>query len=398
MDSSYRTAIFQLLRRLALAWYFLLLTPLTGLAQSWTNIGNFGTGRALHSATLLSSGKVLIAGGYDGSAALDTAQLYDPSNNAWTSTSNKMAVSRYGHAAVLLADGKVLVSGGTTGSAAPTIRSEAELYDPVTDSWASVAPMALARYGHSATLLTTGPNAGKVLVAGGATGAGVTDSAELYDPVAQSWASVPSMGSARENYSAVRLNDGRVLVAGGHDGFQVQSGAEIYDPIANSWSAAASLATARENHAAALLADGRMLVAGGHDGANVLASAEIYDAATNSWSSTNNLVEAREKHAMAVLADGRVLVAGGHNGAGATASAEIYDPAVGSWSSLPSLNNARENFTATWLSLAYVLAAGGDDGTAAGYLNSAEVFATELNQALSFSAPADKAYARRRLR
>jgi hypothetical protein len=99
MDSSYRTATFQLLRRSALAWYFLLLTPLACLAQSWTNIGNIGTGRALHSATLLSSGKVLVAGGYDGSAALDTAQLYDPSNNAWTSTSNKMAVSRYGHAA-----------------------------------------------------------------------------------------------------------------------------------------------------------------------------------------------------------------------------------------------------------------------------------------------------------
>jgi hypothetical protein len=87
-----------------------------------------------------------------------------------------------------------------------------------------------------------------------------------------------------------------------------------------------------------------------------------------------------------------VLVAGGHNGAGATASAELYDPAVGSWSSLPSLNSARENFTATWLTLAYVLAAGGDDGTAAGYLNSAEIFATVLNQTLSFGALADKIY------
>jgi hypothetical protein len=52
----------------------------------------------------------------------------------------------------------------------------------------------------------------------------------------------------------------------------------------------------------------------------------------------------------------------------------------------------RENFTATWLSLAYVLAAGGDDGTAAGYLNSAEIFATVLNQTLSFDALADKIY------
>jgi len=65
-------------------------------------------------------------------------------------------------------------------------------------------------------LLTTGPNAGKVLVAGGQ-GAGVflVPAAEIYDPATGTWSPTGSMAIAREGTSATRLPDGRVLVAGG---------------------------------------------------------------------------------------------------------------------------------------------------------------------------------------
>ena len=88
-----------------------------------------------------------------------------------------------------------------------------------------IADMATPRNNHSATLL---PN-GKVLIAGGAAYgvSGPTNSAELYDPVADAWTTVASMGTAREGHKAIHLPSGRVqLVAG-----SAANGGEFYDPV-----------------------------------------------------------------------------------------------------------------------------------------------------------------------
>src|SRR3989442_4522073 len=88
--------------------------PATG---TWSNTGNLNNDRAFHTATLLSNGKVLIAGGFSCApppqicADVNSAELYDPATGTWTSTSNLNA-ARSGHTATLLSNGKVLVAGG----------------------------------------------------------------------------------------------------------------------------------------------------------------------------------------------------------------------------------------------------------------------------------------------
>jgi len=60
---------------------------------------------------LLPNGKVLVAGGYNGSTLVSSAELYDPASGTWTATGS-LNTARGRHTATLLPNGKVLVAGG----------------------------------------------------------------------------------------------------------------------------------------------------------------------------------------------------------------------------------------------------------------------------------------------
>ena len=64
--------------------------------------------RTFHTATLLPSGKVLVAGG---GGENSTAEIYDPATGSFSTTSG-MEIGRSGHTATLLPNGSVLVAGG----------------------------------------------------------------------------------------------------------------------------------------------------------------------------------------------------------------------------------------------------------------------------------------------
>jgi hypothetical protein len=93
---------------------------------TWTATGNMGRPRELHTATLLPSGKVLVAGGVGNTGYLGSAELYDPATGLWTATGS-MGRPRYVHTATLLPSGNVLVAGGYNSNG---YLGSAELYDP----------------------------------------------------------------------------------------------------------------------------------------------------------------------------------------------------------------------------------------------------------------------------
>src|SRR6184192_4414802 len=120
---------------------------------------------------------------------------------------------------------------------------------------------------------------GRVLVAGGTTsGGGITNSAEIYDPSADSWSQAGLMNDARSGATTSVLNDGRVLIAGGQNSGGASNTLEIFDPNSGNFSNAGTMSSPRQDHAAALLSDGRVLIAGGSsDGTNALNTTDIYD-------------------------------------------------------------------------------------------------------------------------
>ena len=142
--------------------------------------------------------------------------------NITTSTwSSVDSVVRDGHSAAMYLPGKILKSGtaadsGTAGNAAPTA-FVLDMTQP-TPSWRQVASMANSRAFHNSTLLPDGT----VLVTGGGTtldghntGKAVY-SAELWNPATETWQTLASASIPRLYHStALLLPDGRVLSAGG---------------------------------------------------------------------------------------------------------------------------------------------------------------------------------------
>ncbi|WP_005032725.1 Kelch repeat-containing protein [Holophaga foetida] len=147
--------------------------PSTG---TFSSTGSMGVARRCHQATLLSNGKVLISGGstdnMDTSIA-SSSELYDPATGTFSSTGG-MGTARLAHTATLLSGGKVLIAGGYSNSGS---LGSAELYNPSTGTFTTVAnAMAHARESHTATLLSNG----KVLIVGGTSSDASLASAELF--------------------------------------------------------------------------------------------------------------------------------------------------------------------------------------------------------------------------
>src|SRR5207253_2553085 len=117
------------------------------VAGSWVTTGGMNTARDYHTATLLPSGKVLVAGGRGPSGLLASAELYDPALGTWSATGS-MSTARDLHTATLLPSGKVLVAGGSGTSG---LLASAELYQDVSPpaaagTWSATGSMTTSRF------------------------------------------------------------------------------------------------------------------------------------------------------------------------------------------------------------------------------------------------------------
>jgi len=329
--------------------------------------------RTGHTATLLKDGRVLIAGGGDG-----TAELFDPTTGTFSVTSPPLSGRLYA-TATLLADGRVLIAGGlglTPGPDGHLSRlGTAEIFDPASGTFRGTISMIQTRRNHTATALPDG----RVLVAGGYFDAiCTTASAELFDPTTGTFSSTGSMNTERVFHTASLLKSGEVLMVGGSNGCAPDAPddppwdplfAETYKAKADSFLVSGGMSTTRIGHVAVLLPDGKVLVLGGipaiqnlHDQPPNPAYAELYDPTASMFSPVPGLAISFQKYTATLLPTGIILIVGGEDSAAiASPEVQLLDPNAGVVAPTRSLGSARVGHTATLLQDGRVLITGGTD-------------------------------------
>jgi hypothetical protein len=369
---------------------------------TWARAGDLLTPAAWYGQhdgpVLLDSGDVVVAGGAkaDGSSVADTA-VFDTEHGQWHPATGALHSPRRLHTLTHLADGRILAAGGLNGS---TGLFSAELFNPATGLWTPTGSLKAARWGHSATLLEDG----SVLVTGGSTdrpgGGGVTAlrSAERFDPGPGpddgEWHPAQAMTDARTAHTAIRLANGFVLVVGGVTPVGAVDDpalafCELYDPD-DKWTTTGSLLHGRRHHQATLLSGGAVLVTGGtapgSPGTTPFdpfsqRTVERFDPTTGTWTEKGPMPSGRAFHRAVALPDDQLLVVGGaasDRDESGFRSALLYDTGQDRWAAFPGLRDGRWSFAALALADGGVLVAGGvaRSGLAAADPNTTELVAT----------------------
>src|SRR5437899_3387390 len=230
--------------------------------------------------------------------------------------------------------GKVIITAYGASSTGDT--NLTRLYDVTADSWSLGSPAPLPARSEAAYGDTT--HAGFLYVIGGGNSGGVLSDLQRYDPVTDTWTTLASMSTARAGAVAAAVDNnifvigGRSSAAGPCNGGPYMATVEKYDVDTNTWSTVASLPSPRSD-LAAVAHGGKVYVFGGCTGTGTVTSeVDMYSPATDTWTTGLAPMPTARASLVAGHSGQRVYAIGGWDGASAQNVNEVYNIAGDSWS------------------------------------------------------------------
>lgn len=237
-----------------------LLDPHSGTVCTDCLMGDLPSARQLHTATSLSDGQVLIAGGATAEGLpVEGVAVFNPGNRTFTALPLAQFPARFGSAAAAMPGGRVLIAGGRGVAAADGAR--VLIVDVAAGSFQEQPPLAGPVMLAAAASMSTG----EVLVTGGldASGAAVA-TASVYPAEGGAVRRATPMLEPRALHSATLLADGYVFFFGGRGPAGVTlSSAEVFTPGGKFLSVDSANLEPRAGHAAVRLDTDAVLIVGG---------------------------------------------------------------------------------------------------------------------------------------
>lgn len=349
-----------------------------GSTGTFSSAPAMGAPRAQHTATTLPDGRVLVTGGTDGQGTFQSSEVFDPVANAWTPLQSMMTVNGFDsarqlHTATLMSNNRVLIAGGLgvdTQGGQFTALASCVVFDPASDSFTATGAMPQARGWHSAASL---PN-GQVLVAGGVNDQLASlNSSATFDPAAGQWTAAGNSGP--HTWGALVTVGQQTIIAGGcgvtyNQGFQISALAqpitERYDAQARTFGQAANNVGDRIYYAGARSSGGKALFAGGLgvSGQNLVPAdtTEVYDPSQNAFVAGPAMSLARFSVEIAEIgSSGDMLIVGGIDGQANTAVGEVFQMSTNTIVGQASMAEARVDHKVVTLNDGRILVVGGSD-------------------------------------
>ena len=285
-------------------------TDHSGCLDRWTTLAPMPTARVTMSAGVIDD-KLYVVGGVNAALGeLSSLEAYDPVTDTWTTKTSMPTARRRTSAGVI--DGKLYVVGGVGKTEVGENQVDLgtlEVYDPITDTWATLAPMPTPRVTASAGVID-----GKLYVVGGiGADPGDLTTLEVYDPVTGTWTTKTPMPVGRRRASAGVIN-GKLYVVGGSDvppNFDPNHTMVAYDPVTDTWTTETPMPTGR-HFASAGVIDDKLYVVGGFQ-ADYISALEVYDPVADIWTTEIPMPTARSRASAGVI-DGKLYVVGGTKG------------------------------------------------------------------------------------
>lgn len=315
---------------------------------------------------------------YAGVSPTNAGGIYTPPSsanaNTWTTITTTGAPSRRAEHPIVWTGSKMIVWGGAGGS--PYFTNSGGSYDPVTNSWTTLATVALTGRFRSSGIWT----GSKMIIWGGYDGVSYDNDGATYDPNLNNWTMISTTGapSPRMVYHSGIWTGSRMILWG-----EIVNDGGIYDPGTDTWTSVST------TNSPSGLSGLQQVWTGSH--LIVLTGAQLgkYNPVTDLWSygsSTNTAVSS--SNGAVAWTGSKILYWGGCGyGFGGVVSCPtnvgaIYDVSADSWTKMTTVNAPSPRFRigGSWTGKNFFVFGGATDSGPVTFTNSGGLYDPVLNQ------------------